>query len=477
MGNLESGLAGQWCTVDETVYGQSPSLATAKFVVAKSDTLKLKKTPKQGTGIFAGALHDTASRRVITEYSAGGTLAMELPERGMQQHLFRMLGSYGQAATVLTQDASTGAYKTVHAPGPMEGHSFALQAGRPTVDGGVVEAATYTGCKISEWEISAAMGEIADLTLTIDARNELLGGNKDPLNASVPGLQPFAAPAGSVFRWVGATVFYGGTPSSAPLVAAPAAPSPTTATSGGTVLAGIYQVVTTYTNSQGETIGSTSGPVTTTGSTSTITIPSPAAAAYATNWYAYVSQAGGTALAATRQQAAGTPTLIGTNLVLTAPPTSTGAVAQLVNTAGLLTTLTSPVVAGNIKGPISLKYTIPYDLTRYAPDVAPFRNEPTQNGPRKIAGSATVEWLSSETYYNAYAADTATSMLYQFQTVGIGSGSDIATFSLLVPNVRLEGESPSVSGPQVLTQALPWTGLDDRVNNPLQITYWTLDAT
>lgn len=117
-------------------------------------------------------------------------------------------------------------------------------------------------------------------------------------------------------------------------LAAPAAPVPTTAATGGTILAGTYQVVLTYINPNGETVGSTAGPITTTGSTSTITIPSPAASGNATAYYAYVSQAGGTAAAATRQQAAGSPTAIGTALTLTAPPTNTGATSPAANTTG-----------------------------------------------------------------------------------------------------------------------------------------------
>jgi hypothetical protein len=272
MGNLESGLAGQWCFVDETTYGVAPSLSTAKFYACDNDTLKLKKVTKQGTGIYAGALFPTAARRVVTEYSAGGGVPMDLPQRYLQQMLFRMFGSFGQTASALTEDGSTGAYKAVHAPGPLEGHTFTAQAGRPTVDGGTVEPATYTGCKVSEWEISAGQSDIAKLTLTIEGRNELMGSHLDPLNGSLPGLQSFSAPPGGVFYWVGASVYYGGTPST------------------------------------------TSG----------------------------------------------------------------------------VTTLASPVLAGNVKGPISVKQTTPLDLTRYAPDVAPYRNEPLQNGLRAATGSMVV---------------------------------------------------------------------------------------
>ena len=110
----------------------------------------------------------------------------------------------------------------------------------------------------------------------------------------------------------------------------PAAPVPTTAASGGTVAAGVYVVELTYVTATGETAGSVSGPVTTSGATSTITIPSPTAAPGATGWYAYVTQVGGTSY--TRQQTAGSPTALGTALTLTAPPTSNGAAPLL--TAG-----------------------------------------------------------------------------------------------------------------------------------------------
>lgn len=121
-----------------------------------------------------------------------------------------------------------------------------------------------------------------------------------------------------------------------PIAAAPAAPAPTTGTTGGTVAAGAYPITVAYTDGQGggETVASAAGTVTTTGTTSTMTIPSPPAAANATHWYAYVPQAGGTAASGTRQQPAGSPTPIGTALVLTANPTATGVTSPTTNTTG-----------------------------------------------------------------------------------------------------------------------------------------------
>lgn len=105
----------------------------------------------------------------------------------------------------------------------------------------------------------------------------------------------------------------------------PAAPALATASTGGTVLAGTYNVVVSYTNATGEDVPSKSAAIVTTGTTSTITISSPAASGGATGWYAYVSSLAAP-LVLTRQQTAGSPTAIATPLVLTAPPTTSGAV-------------------------------------------------------------------------------------------------------------------------------------------------------
>lgn len=112
---------------------------------------------------------------------------------------------------------------------------------------------------------------------------------------------------------------------------APIAPTVTTATTGGTVAAGTYQVVVTYTNDDGETTPSLATSIVTTGSTSTITVDSPAAETGASGWNVYITQAGGASTTATLQNT--TPEAIGTNFVLTAPPTTSGATPPTTNTA------------------------------------------------------------------------------------------------------------------------------------------------
>lgn len=109
-------------------------------------------------------------------------------------------------------------------------------------------------------------------------------------------------------------------------LAPPPAPTLATATTGGTLPAATYSVLVTYTNAYGETLGSYTSTITTTGTTSTLTITSPPATSLtvgnATGWNGYVN--------GVLQNA--TPTAIGTNLTLTSVAT-TGAGVPNANTA------------------------------------------------------------------------------------------------------------------------------------------------
>jgi hypothetical protein len=124
---------------------------------------------------------------------------------------------------------------------------------------------------------------------------------------------------------------------------APAAPTVSQITTGGTVAAGTYYFVVTYTNSYGETIGSAQSTVTTTGTTSTITVTSPAVLTGATGWKAY----GGTTNGGPYFAQGGTNS-IGSNLVLTATPTGSGANPPTSNSSGAADTWTISALTDGI---------------------------------------------------------------------------------------------------------------------------------
>ena len=146
-----------------------------------------------------------------------------------------------------------------------------------------------------------------------------------------------------------------------------------------------------------------------------------------------------------------------------------------VTTTSGITSVSSNTALGNVKS-AELKYGFKYDDARYFLGSNGFKAEPIENDYRDISGQFVIEWLNAEAQYLAFTSDTPTCLELAFAGPSIGSGSDHSSLTLLVPKVFLEGETPKVGGPAVVTQTVPFTGLDDGTNNPIQATYWTLDS-
>lgn len=368
MTTVAAGIGSQIIALAETTWGVAPSLTSgARTYEFKTEGLELKKTTVQGQGLHAGGLYDRTRRRVVTNYDAGGPITMDIPSRNLGILLQAMVGSYGVTLAAPTQISTTGVYQSYHTPGTsMNGHSICIQKGVPDTSG-VADPFTYVGCKIADWEITVETGAIAQLALTIDARNELAGSstNNDSLNATVPALGGYnEALVETATGWL--DVFH-------------------------------FRQATLYTG--------------------------------------------------------GTPTL----------------------TSGI-TTLASEATAGNVKS-CNIKQALSLDSSRYFLGSAGFKAEQLENGFRSITGGFTVEWLTSEAMYNAFSADTTTSLELSFVGSVIGSsGTNTELLDIIIPNIRLDGESPKVGGPEVVTQAVTFTGLDDETTTPIQIHYQSADS-
>lgn len=360
-----AGLAAQLVALAEATYGVAPTFTTPRTYEFKSESLELKKNTVQGQGLHGASgtlpLYDRTARRVVTTYTGGGNITLDLPGNQLGFWLQNMIGSYGQTLATPTQISTTGVYTQVHQPGSLQGHSFACQVGVPATDG-TVEPKTHVGCKIESWTLSVEVNQIAQLALTLDSRNELMGANAgdgDPLNVTTPALATPAYTSGmQLFHFREGTLYSGGT------------------------------------------------------------------------------------------------------------PTVTSGVVSLVGEAAV----------GNVKK-ASVQHQVSVDKERYFLGSSGFKAEQLENGFRKVSGSFDIEWLSSEAMYNAFAADTTTSLELKFVGPIIGtSGSNTMLLTVIVPNVRLEGESAKVGGPAVINQTVPWTGLDDQATTQIQFIYQSTDS-
>lgn len=143
-------------------------------------------------------------------------------------------------------------------------------------------------------------------------------------------------------------------------------------------------------------------------------------------------------------------------------------------------TLTSGVVSlvgetalGNVKS-CDMQHAFGFDTNRVFIGGNGFKAEQIEDAYRAITGSFVVEWLSTEAMYNAYSADTTTSLQLTFTGPTVSTSNYL--FDIIIPNIKLEGESPKVAGPQVVTQTVNFTGLDDETTVPIQVTYQSEDV-
>lgn len=433
-----SGLAAQLVVKDEATYGVAPALTSGiNSYEFKNETLELKKTAVEGEGLAAGHLYRRTKRRVVTNYDANGDIVMELPTRNLGWWLRYMIGDFSEAGP--TQIATSGIYRKVFQPVSSQfSHSFTAQKGAPAVDA-TVEPFTYVGCKLSGWQLEVATGAIANLTLHVDGRNELGGPNNsngDPLNATTPPLATWQAVTSglgmSVFHFREATIFTGGTPTmgaGTKTVSAPGVPASTTPlvnTTGFnawvTISNGTGTISSVVVN--GVQVGTTAG--------------------------SYYLPSNGTI---TLTYSAGTVTWTWVQAIVS---------------------LVGETAAGNVKS-ASISKAFSYDVGRIFVGTSGFKSEQIEQGYRAMTGSINVEWLSSESYYAAYAADTTTSLQLTF--TGPTVGGQTYLLDVIVPSIKLEGESVKVPGPAVLTQTVNWSGYDDEATVPVQVAYQSEDIT
>lgn len=118
---------------------------------------------KQGVGIMPGKRVARSSRRVTTTRQAMGDITVEAFSKGLGLLLEACVGS-GTSANV-----SGATYQQVHVlADTLPSHT--IQFGVPDA-AGTIRPQTYTGCTVSSWELGGAVGDIAMLKSSWDARD------------------------------------------------------------------------------------------------------------------------------------------------------------------------------------------------------------------------------------------------------------------------------------------------------------------
>ncbi len=118
---------------------------------------------KQGAGLRPGSRVARAARRVKTIRQASGDITVEAFSKGLGLLLEACMGS--GVSTVV----SGAVYQQVHSLADVL-PSHTIQFGVPN-SAGTIRPLTFSGCTVSAWELGGAVGDIAALKTTWDARN------------------------------------------------------------------------------------------------------------------------------------------------------------------------------------------------------------------------------------------------------------------------------------------------------------------
>lgn len=107
---------------------------------------------------------------------------------------------------------------------------------------------------------------------------------------------------------------------------------------------------------------------------------------------------------------------------------------------------------------------------------AGLKAEPITNDYVKISGSIDADYLDKTVFADRFASDSPTSLVWTFQGPLIAS-TYYYTFTITLPMVFIDGDTPTVGGPDVVSGSFPFVVQSDGTNPIATISYTSTDVT
>lgn len=160
-----TGLHGQVGLANETTAYGTFTVPSKFFEPTGAVPLKEVKNAQQGGGLSAGSLAQLGSKRVVTTRAGTASLPIEATRTGLGLILDHAFGG----SVVPVQQAATTAYLQARPLADNAGKSLTMQVGVPEATvAGTVKSFTGRGGKITSFEISCGVDEIAMIALELD---------------------------------------------------------------------------------------------------------------------------------------------------------------------------------------------------------------------------------------------------------------------------------------------------------------------
>lgn len=149
--------------------GYGDYVAPARFYEFKSEGIEENKLHMRSTGIRAGARGHRSDRRITVTRGASGPVTFDVLNKGFAKLLKHCVG---KAGVITTPGGATLTRDHTFTPGDFCDISFTAQKGVPRQQcaSGNVDPFSATGCLITEFSINAALDELLELAIAVDAQ-------------------------------------------------------------------------------------------------------------------------------------------------------------------------------------------------------------------------------------------------------------------------------------------------------------------
>jgi hypothetical protein len=112
---------------------------------------------------------------------------------------------------------------------------------------------------------------------------------------------------------------------------------------------------------------------------------------------------------------------------------------------------------------------------RYYANAAGLKAEPIINDWAVVSGSVEVDYVTKADFADRFRDDSSTALVWEFIGPTIESTYK-ETFRVRVPMIFMDGETPTVQGPDVVTTTYPWVAAEDGTNALVQVLYTSTDT-
>lgn len=164
-----AGLYSQIGFVAETTYGSA--VTVTRFLEMQDESIQLDSPRVESPGLRASQKVLRYDRFFVNTKGAAGDVNWPVANKGFGLLFKHMMGT----STITTHAGGTNAKDHVYVQASMYGSlSLTVQVGRPSLSG-TVQPFTYTGCKITDWELTNDVDGYLMLKTSFDAQAETTG--------------------------------------------------------------------------------------------------------------------------------------------------------------------------------------------------------------------------------------------------------------------------------------------------------------